>query len=357
MFRANCTRRLVKLSCLAMVLLLLPQLAHAERFKRVDRDWRGHRDLEPGKQTGELFEEFFPALDPGWAPEASEWIRLDRESRLGFGYGATLNRVDGFGLLLSEELRSRGRGPSLRAYEGYGFTSEEWSGAVEVALHPLVRDLEVGARWADETTAWPIPRQAVTADENFLAAFFSREDFSDYLRRRGRAMFLRYRPNAQHGAAVSYLQETHSSRRRRIAQFGIFGGRERFDSNPPVDEGKWNAIQFRGYWSHGGDPSIWGPDLTRALLTDAIWSGGSLGGERWFTRLWAEHRGWFRISPAQSLGYRIQGGGTPQGWVADDGSRLPQQWQFQAGGIGRLRGHRFEAFPGDRILLGTLKYG
>lgn len=320
------------------------------------REWRG-RFSDPDSRRGQTFDEFYPALDPAWTPGSSEWVRLDRSSHLGFGYGATLNRVDGFGFLLSQELRSQGLGPTIRTYQGYGFASEEWSGAIEVAVHPGVRPLEIGVRWADETIAWPLPRQAITADENFAAAFFGREDFSDYLRRRGRAAFLRYSPADNGTIGVTYFAESHDSRRRRIAEFGIFGGHERFDANPKVDEGNWNAIELRGYWTGGGDRSLWGPDLTRALLVDALWSGGELGGERWFTRIWAEHRGWIQISPAQSLGYRVQGGGTPQGNVAPDRSLLPTQWQFQAGGVGSLRGHRFQEFRGDRLLLGTLEYG
>jgi hypothetical protein len=316
-------------------------------------DRAAHGTPAPTEETA--FREFFPALDPAWSPAPSDWIRLDQGSRLGFGYGCTLNRVDGFGLLLSQTLDSRSWGPALRAYQGYGFTSEEWSGAIEVAFgNPVV---EVGARWADETTAWPLPRQAITADENLLAAFLSRVDFNDYLRRRGRAAFFRLR-SEDSGLALSYLDDEHRSRRRRIAQFGIFGGDRTFDPNPPVDEGQWRLIQLRGYWSQGEEESIWGPDLDRALLVDAQWSGGELGGEeRWFTRLWAEHRGWVEISPAQSVGYRVLGGATPQGWTATDGSRLPEQWQFQLGGVGSLRGHEFQEFRGDRVLLGTLEYG
>lgn len=318
--------------------------------------WRDpHSEIDADREI--TFHEFYPALDPAWTPNSSNWIRLDRSSRIGIGYGATLNRVDGFGLLLSQELRSRGLGPAIRVYEGYGFTSEEWSGAIEVAVRPGLRNLELGARWADETIAWPLPRQAISSEENFAAAFFAREDFSDYLRRRGQAAFLRYSKQDVASLGLTYLAESHDSRRRRVAEFGIFGGRERFDENPSVDEGDWNAIQLRGYWTGGKDRSIWGPDLRRALLVDVIWSGGDLGGERWFTRVWAEHRGWIQISPAQSLGYRIQGGGTPQGVVASDQSLLPVQWQFQAGGVGSLRGHRFQEFRGDRLILGTLEYG
>lgn len=339
----------------ALLGLILSAAAQAAQFDRF-ADW--HEPIEgfdgPRKKP---FEAFYPALEPEWTPESSEWFRLDRASRIGFGYGATLNRVDGFSLVLSQELSPRGFGPALRLYEGYGFTSEEWSGAFELALRPGLRELEIGVRLADETIAWPLPQQAITSEENFVAAFFAREDFSDYLRRRGAAGFLRFSPDRERGVALTYLTESHDSRRRRIAEFGIFGGSERFDANPAVEEGDWNAIQLRGYWTGGGGRSLWGPDLSRALLVDAIRSGGSLGGERWFTRIWAEHRGWVQISPAQSLGYRIQGGGTPQGIVASDGSLLPVQWQFQAGGVGSLRGHRFQEFRGDRILLGTLEYG
>ena len=352
---SNARRRLTIFGS-ALLGLFISAAAQAAQWDRFP-DWH-EPPLEgfdaPRKKP---FDEFYPALAPQWTPESSHWFRLDRAARFGIGYGATLNRVDGVSFVLSQELSPRGFGPAIRLYEGYGLTSEEWSGSFELAVHPFLRDLEVGVRLADETIAWPLPRQAIRSEENFAAAFFAREEFRDYLRRRGAAGFLRFSPDRTRSVALTYLAESHDSRRRRIAEFGIFGGNERFDPNPSVEEGDWNAIQLRGYWTGGGDRSLWGPDLTRALLIDAIWSGGDLGGERWFTRVWAEHRGWIQISPAQSLGYRIQGGGAPQGNAAADGSLLPVQWQFQAGGVGSLRGHRFQEFRGDRMLLGTLEYG
>ena len=42
--------------------------------------------------------------------------------------------------------------------------------------------------------------------------------------------------------------------------------------------------------------------------------------------------------------------------VRDDGSKLPVQWEFQAGGIGTLRGHEFQQFHGDRTALATVEY-
>ena len=50
-------------------------------------------------------------------------------------------------------------------------------------------------------------------------------------------------------------------------------------------------------------------------------------------------------------------GGTVQGSLGEDESRLPRQWQFQAGGVGSLRGHDFQEFQGDRLALASLEYG
>lgn len=308
------------------------------------------------RAEGRTKSEFFPGLDPGWRPDISGWYRLDRESRAGLGYGATLNRVDGFSFLLSQELRNAGLTPSLRAYEGYGFQSEEWSGAAEVRVHPLHPAISLGARWESETVPWSLPLQAITSDENFVAAFFVRDDFRDYFRRKGSAYFAEWSPYAGQGVQVAYEEETHESLKRGVARWGIFGGRETFSSNPTVDEGDWTMIRARTFWSKGTDDLHWGVKGGQAFLAEATWSGGALGGERHFVRLWAEHRGQFRLTPSQSLGYRLTAGGTPQGSADLEGSRLPKQFRFEAGGVGTLRGHEFQEFRGDRILLGTLEY-
>lgn len=75
-----------------------------------------------------------------------------------------------------------------------------------------------------------------------------------------------------------------------------------------------------------------------------------------FTRVWLEHRGEARLTPAQGIGYRFAAGMTPRGAAPSDGSRLPRQWQFEAGGIGSLRGTKDGHFQGDRLALATAEY-
>lgn len=303
-----------------------------------------------------VYEEFRPNPDPGWAPGIQEWEYLDRKARVGYGIGGALNRVDGFSLLAAETIQSRGTGIDLSAYQGYGMAAEEWSGAFELALHPGTRALAVGGRWAEETIAWFLPRQPLTPEESFLAAFVTRHDYSDYLRRRGQAAFARWSTDRT-GLGVTYYDETQRSLRRRVAQFGLFGGNRSFQPNPTIEEGDWRRLEVRGFWATHQGRSLWGEGSGPAVFVDAQWSGGALGGERWFTRLWAEHRGDVRLSPAQHLRYRVSGGMTPQGIEDETGSTLPPQWQFQAGGIGSLRGHRYQEYRGDRAVLGTLEYG
>lgn len=330
------------------------------RWQETERgNWRDNRYGHlRGVGIGPTGRDFFPGRDPAWRPNETTWWQLDRNSRVGLGYGATLNRVDGLGLLLSQALENPRGGLGIKLYQSYGFASDEWSGAGEVSLG-LGRDnpLVVGARWSEETTAWELPVQAITTEENFVAAVFRRDDFSDYLRKRARTYFLTIGKDAYEGIEVSYSEERHTSRRRRIAKFGIFGGDRTFSSNPSVDEGDWNVLRARMFLKERSRPSIWGPDGGQALLLDAQWSGGDLGENRLFTRIWGEHRGEIRMSRAQSLRYRIAAGGTPQGTVDETGGRLPRQWQFFAGGVGTLRGHDFQEFAGDRLLLGTVEYG
>lgn len=321
-----------------------------------DRDWDADWDRDDSAWLPTRVE-FFPALDPAWRPGITEEWRIDRDSRFGLGFGAYLNRVDGFSPLVSQEIENRGWVPTLRFYEGYGFQSEQWSGAAEALIHPFHESLSLGARWGDETAAWPLPQQAISATENFIAAFMTRDDFPDYLRRESRSYYAAWAPFDEGGVQIAYLDETHESQRRRVARWGIFGGDQRFSSNPEVDEGEWHSLRARVFWLDDSRTTVWGPRGGRSLALDAQWTGGRFGGERGFTRLWAEHRDHHRLTPAQGFGYRLVFGGVPQGTLDDEGSLLPRQWQFQAGGVGSLRGHEFQEFRGDRLALASLEYG
>jgi outer membrane protein insertion porin family len=73
--------------------------------------------------------------------------------------------------------------------------------------------------------------------------------------------------------------------------------------------------------------------------------------------LWAEYRDHEEMGSTQGISFRLAGGTTTQGSFGADGSRLPRQWQFQAGGVGTLRGHPFQEFRGDRLVLATVEYG
>ncbi len=299
--------------------------------------------------------DFLPARDPEWRPEARTWTRLGPEFRLGFGYGANVNRVDGASVLLSQDLVNDKWGPSFSFYEAYGFASEEWSGAAEARLGS--DGFALGARWADETVSWDQPRHPVTSLENIFAATFIRRDYMDYYRRESRTYFAEWLDGDQHGLTVAYRDENHQSADRSISEFGVFGGDRRFRENPNIEAGDWNVLQARAHLSEGSEPSIWGADTGSSLLVDAQWAGGDLGDGRHFMRVWGEYRGQLRVSSHQQVSLRVSAGGAPQGDADATGSRLPRQWQFQAGGIGTLRGHEWQEFRGDRVLLATVEYG
>lgn len=299
---------------------------------------------------------FLPRAEPFWLPAIQERLRLDRESDFGFGLGATVNRVDGASVLSRQAiLNEQPWRPSLDFYQGYGFGSERWSGAAEVRVHPGDRNWVVGGRWADETCAWFLPRTATTAEESVLGASMLREDFNDYLRRRGYQTYLRWAPGYDRGVQVSWAQEEQESAARSVARYGPFGGNKRFRGNPEIEAGDWSTLLVRAAWSEAPRRLQESTPL-RGLFVESQWGGGALGDGRAFTRVWAEHRGSAYLSPSQSVGYRLSGGFTPVGVADSTGSRLPNQWQFQAGGIGSLRGHKWREFVGDRTVLGTVEY-
>jgi hypothetical protein len=300
---------------------------------------------------------FLPDLDPPRAGVAADSIYLQGGGILEFGGGANMNRVDGFTPTAIEGVLNDSWVPSIQGYEAYGISSSDWSGAGAVFIHPGTPAVSIGGRWYDETAPWPLPVQAIRPEEDLLAALFVREDFYNYLRRRGSAAFAEWGPSPGRGLQVAWFNEKQKSQTRQVARFGPFGGHKEFRSNPPIDEGRWHFARARLLWAFEPIPKAWEDANAHAVLLDAQASGGSLGGSRRFLRLWGEARGRQKLTPSQFAGYRLAGGTTPQGTVDADGSRLPRQWRFRAGGVGSLRAHDFDQFVGDRLLLATLEYG
>jgi hypothetical protein len=300
---------------------------------------------------------FLPDLDPPRAGTTVDSIRLSGGGILEAGGGANMNRVDGFTPLAVEGLLNGSWLPSVRGYEAYGLTSKEWSGAGEVFIHPGTPSVSIGGRWYDETAAWPLPIQAIRPEENLLAALFIREDFYDYLRRRGSGAFAEWGPSPGRDLQFAWFNEKQTGQDRLVGRFGPFGGHKEFRANPPIEEGRWHILRGRLMWAFGPIPNVWEDANAHALLLDAQGSGGALGGPREFVRLWGELRGRQKLTPSQFLGYRLTGGTATTGTLDAEGSRLPRQWRFRAGGVGSLRGQEFDQYEGDRILLGTLEYG
>ena len=317
-----------------------------------------HRRVSAGADLPtEREKPFIPGLDPIWAPGIQHSVDLDARSSLGIGGGAAVNRVDGLSILAREVIENRGAWvPSLLFYEGYGTESKEWSGAAELRMRPGARHVNIGARWADETSAFLHPRSILTAQESFAAASLLREDFFDYLNRRSRAAFITWTPSPGTGLELLRSQEEHHSLERVVSRYGPFGGHKRFRTNPAIEEGDWSLLRLRGSLSQSRRRRLEDDTPGRSISIEAQWAGGAIGRGGTFTRLWAEHRGGASLTPNQSVGYRVSGGFTPVGDRREDGSRLPAQWQFQAGGIGSLRGHKFQEFRGDRLGLATLEY-
>ncbi len=343
----------------------------------------GGSDLDPAF-VAEEFRTFgragyLPGLDPPLAMNSLRAREIRGGSGLMLGLDASMNRVDGISLIGVQEIPSTGLVPGMRAYQAYGFTSKQWSGAFELRLSPFGEAFSLGMRWFDETTARPLPVQHMRSVENFLNTFFLREDSYDYLRRRGRSAFAEWAPSPGRGLQASLSEEEHESLERIRKRLGLFGGNKEFAENPAVDEDTWNLLRVRGIWSLGRVPD--GPSRpaeAHAILAEVQAAGGPLGDERRFVRVWGEMRGNRRVSSTQFVSYRIGGGWTPEGEqpLLEDGdgdpfrdteqaaqlggrdpSRLPEQWKFEAGGPGSLRSHEFQAFRGDRIFLATLEYG
>lgn len=270
---------------------------------------------------------------------------LDLLADLSVGY----QRVDG--LMLGTRPRFATRepwAPSVEAFVGYGFSSDEWSLQASF-LQPLtpagrLRLVVSGYDRTDFTD-----RTGVGDFENSVATLVFREDSRDWFRREGLSVGVEADFERRLLARVEMRSDTYRSAPRTV--IAGWTGREDFLPNPEIDEGLMRSIFARVRV---------GSDLTHLWFEFEHADDALLPTAFEFTQLTAQYRTRMQLGHAQHLDLRLRFG-------TSLGGDLPRQKRYLAGGIGTVRGYTYQSiletpmesvdvYGGERLLLANAEY-
>jgi hypothetical protein len=260
-------------------------------------------------------------------------------------------RVDGLTITLrNEHLGQEDFEPSAHGVVGYGFKSEEWHFGLTV-LQPLLPGNRlwlslngfIGTDFTDNT--------GIGGIENTLAALFFREDFRDYHWREGVSFSLVFGAYPWLRAEAGINSSDYSSLTNQTS-WSLTDGR--FDPNPAIDEGTLRSCY--------GNIRL-GTEYNNFQLALETCGDNILGGSYSYDQVTAQMRGRIPVSSHQNVDFRLKGGSTL-------GGRLPSQKQFLMGGLGTVRGYRYQSllvldenrdpatpvYGGEMMLLGNFEY-
>jgi hypothetical protein len=267
--------------------------------------------------------------------------------------GLSYQRVDGLSLYLQPQFESRRAFyPTLRGKIGYGFKSERWSIRGEF-LQPVTPDDRLALTLAGYDQTDYTDQTGIGDGENTLASYLFREDYRDYYRRQGISVGLLFEEPDVLRIEGEFRSDDYSSLRRNAHT--ALGGRDEFWPNPRVDEGTMRSVYGR---------LRLGSELNHVMVAYEYAGGDALGGDYFFSQLTGRYRARMRLGRRQYLDLRLQGGSNLDG-------RLPVQKRYQVGGLGTVRGYRYQSlvtpdpdrpasaplpFGGDRMALANVEY-
>jgi hypothetical protein len=262
------------------------------------------------------------------------------------------NRVEGFSINAGSRKNlywDGSMGLSLYGQIGYAFKAHRWRGQLGAARQFASGNdglIEVGGEvytLTDSNDEWIIGRT-----ENDLAAFFFHRDYRDYYDREGFSLYAGHYMNSPRTSShvrVQYLNELHSSMPNRT-DWALFVRDRSFRLNPPIDEGRLNAIRVAFNLSsvkpvpHRVDG--W------SLLAAMEYSSPSLNSDMDYMQYIVDVRRYMPISRYDSFNVRLRAGSSE--------GHLPAQRIYELGGLGTLPAYPHKMFFGNRMLLVNAEY-
>ena len=296
----------------------------------------------------------------GGLSDDGEWLRApfgdnlltDREA---WGHGGRrfrtdleldYNRVDRLRLSSRFEWQSPERmQPRLGARIGYTFDRKRSVYGVQIE-QPVVPPgrIAVGVSMVRRTDHHDT--QHVDDFENALALLLFRRDFRDYFEREGLGAYLSWRIPDFSTISVHLRNDEYRSLPTEWGTRSWLNRDQPLRENPAVDEGEIHGVIVRlerlAHHTHRTRAGFYHwIELERA--------GGALEGDFGYSRLLADGRSVFRLSPATTLSLRGVAGSAWSG-------TLPRQKRFYAGGVDGLRAHEFGSFRGSQMALAQAEY-
>lgn len=262
------------------------------------------------------------------------------------------NRVEGFSINAGSRKNLYWDGSmavSLYGQIGYAFKAHRWRGLLGGTRQYALGDdglIEVGGEvysLTDTNDEWIIGRS-----ENDLAAFFFHRDYRDYYDREGFSLYTGHYFNAQQFSThirIQYLNEIHSSMSNKT-DWALLVRNRSFRLNPPVDEGRLNAIRV------ALNVSSVKPTPRRlngwTMLASMEYSSPSLNSDMDYSQYILDVRRYHPISRYDSFNVRFRAGSSE--------GELPVQRVYELGGIGTLPAYPHKMFFGNRMLLVNAEY-
>ncbi|MCK5573848.1 MAG: carboxypeptidase-like regulatory domain-containing protein [Bacteroidetes bacterium] len=268
------------------------------------------------------------------------------------------NRVEGFRLGIRGDFDSVLNVVDVRTGFAYGFSDQLTKYVVGATVFASdTRVFGIGGDLYRRMDHRPDLRYYGSA-LNSLSSILVKNDYWDYYRSEGWGVFVTGKPSTAVVTRVSFVSEDHRSMRN-TADFGVFFPSRDFRMNPPVEEGRFNALRV---WARiGNDPVPLDLIWRDALEVSVEYSEPSLtGGDFDFVRYYAvgsiavpTFGRSFLLKPVLRL--RVAAGSSS--------GDLPSQRLYDLesslsgiGPFGVLRGSRVKEFSGTSFLSASLEH-
>ncbi len=274
---------------------------------------------------------------------------------LWFEYNRVYGHTLGFRLPNPQWWERQRRPFGLYGKIGYGFAAKR--GEYQIGMQRRLMSAHPIAFGGDYHDLCDSEDRWVIGDiENTLAALFLREDFRDYYRRIGYNLYLSQTISQTVNLRLDYRNDDIRNLDTKT-NWSVFGGKKKFRPNPhalPEMAADQSPVTCRNLES------------VQATLELDTRDSRTAPQQGWYVHAFAEQAK-FTESDGHSFDRyvidlrRYQ----PLGWIENLDVRLragtsqgllPPMYWFDLGGISTLRGYRFKAFSGDRMVLANIEY-
>ena len=257
------------------------------------------------------------------------------------------NRVEGlfFGVGIPKEYNDYyGLGNKLTFYGsiGYGLSNDKTRYRAGLTRKFFGKNsLELGVESFDLTHTedlWIIPQ-----DENSIDAFFFHEDYHDFYRSWGSAIYGKQKLGKILSIEAGYRQETQEDMKVE-KDWSLFRQGNNFRDNPIIDGGEYKNTYLSIRLGNSRKLRDWSASLDVELNSDLI-SDDMPDYERYILSL-SKYQ---RLGRNDEVNFRVRYGTTS--------GTIPEQKKFDLGGIGTLRGYGYKEFQnGGKMVLINAEY-